>query len=273
VFPLSFREYLNFKGIEIKTYSTAAEARILHALRDYLDWGGFPEVVKTDDRRLRWKILQEYADLILYKDLIEQYGIKNQYLLKYLLKHFMANPSTMMSINKLYNDLKSQGLSLSKDSLYEYIEYLRAAYILFHTEKHSRSARVQKQNPSKHYIIDTGLMQVFLPDPGRDLGKKLENAVYLHLRNNQEIREIYYYKNRFEVDFYYFAGNKLHLANVAYEVQDMDTAEREISGLLNGKKLFPDARDSLILNDWQPELIPDNVKVIPAWKFLGEGQF
>lgn len=270
VFPLSFKEYLNFKGIEVKTYSTSAEARILHALRDYLDWGGFPEVVKTDDKHLRWKILQEYADLILYKDLIEQYGIKNQYLLKYLLKHFMANPSTMMSINKLYNDLKSQGLSLSKDSLYEYIEYLRAAYILFHTEKHSRSVRVQKQNPSKHYIIDTGLMQVFLPDPGRDLGKKLENAVYLHLRNNQEIREIYYYKNRFEVDFYYFAGNNLHLTNVAYEVQDMDTAKREISGLLNGKKLFPDARDSLILNDWQPELVPDNVKVIPAWKFLGE---
>jgi len=67
------------------------------------------------------------------------------------------------------------------------------------------------------------------------------------------------------------AGNKLHPANVACEVRDMGTSKREISGLLNGKKLFPEARGSLILNDWQPELIPDNVNVIPAWKFLGEG--
>lgn len=271
VFPLSFREYLHFTGIEIKEFSPSAEARILHALRDYLDWGGFPEVVKTDDKRLRWKILHEYADLILYKDLIEQYGIKNQYLLKYLLKHFMTNTSTMMSINKLYNDLKSQGLSLSKDSLYEYIEYLREAYILFYTDKHSRSVRVQKQNPSKHYIIDTGLMQVFQPDPDRDLGKKLENAVYLYLRRNEEIKEIYYYKNHCEIDFYYFAGSTHHLANVAYVVHDMDTAKREVNGLLQGKKVFPEACGSLILNDWNPELIPDDVTVIPAWKFLVEG--
>jgi len=268
VFPLSFREYLDFKGIEAKSYSTSVEARIIHALREYLDWGGFPEVVIEEDKYLRWKTLQEYADLILYKDLIEQYGIKNQYLLKYLLKHFMANPATLVSINKLYNDLKSQGLSLSKDSLYEYIEYLREAYILFHTAKYSRSVRVQTQNPSKYYIVDTGLMQSFLPDPGRDLGKKLENVLYLHLRTNQKIKEVFYYKNRFEIDFFYYAGTRLHLANASYGVQDLDTAKREINGLLKGKKLFPDARDALILNNWEPELIPGNIEVIPAWRFL-----
>ena len=268
VFPLSFGEYLNFKGIEIKRYSTPTEARMLHALHEYLQWGGFPEVVMEEDKHIKLKILQEYADLILYKDLIEQYGIKNHYLLKYLLKHFMTNPSGLVSINKLYNDLKSQGISLSKGSLYEYIEYLLQAYILFSTSKYSRSVRVQTQNPSKYYIVDTGLNRVFTANRGRDLGKKLENAIYLHLRTQQDVHDIFYYKNRFEIDFFYDEANRRHFINASYSVQDVDTAKREVSGLTNVKKQFPDAIDALVLNDWDPDLIPETTKVIPAWQFF-----
>ena len=65
IFPLSFSEYLQFKDIEVKPYSTRTEARIVHALQDYLNWGSFPEVVLTEDHHLRLKILQEYSDLIL----------------------------------------------------------------------------------------------------------------------------------------------------------------------------------------------------------------
>jgi hypothetical protein len=118
VFPLGFKELLDFKKIEYRPYSTESEARVQNALNEYLLWGGFPEVVKTEDTQIRRKILEEYADLILYKDLIEQYGIKNQFLLKYLLKHFMVNAATLVSANKLFQDLKSQGVSLSKNSLY-----------------------------------------------------------------------------------------------------------------------------------------------------------
>jgi len=268
LFPLSFGECLDFKGIEIKRYSTATESRMLHALHEYLQWGGFPEVVMEEDPHLRWKILQEYADLILYKDLIEQYGIKNQYLLKYLLKHFMTNPSDLVSINKLYNDLKSQGVSLSKGSLYEYIEYLQAAYILFSTSKYSRSLRVRTQNPSKYYIVDTGLTRIFTPNRGRDMGKKLENAIFLYLRTQWNIHDISYYKNQFEIDFFYDEAASRHLINVSYSVQDMDTAGREVRGLTNVKKAYPDASDALVLNDWDPNLIPETIRVIPAWQFL-----
>ncbi|RLB14806.1 MAG: ATP-binding protein [Thermoplasmata archaeon] len=270
VFPLSFKEFLCFKGIEIKQYSTSQEARIINALNEYLLWGGFPEVAKTDDSYLRVKILHEYADLILYKDLIEQYGIKNQYLLKYLLKHFMVNPATLFSLNKLYNDLRSQGVSASKNSLYEYVEYLRRAYILFKTVKYSRSFRAQMQNPSKNYIVDTGLIRVYQADPSRDIGRKLENAVYMHLRASENVGEIFYHKNRFEIDFVYQKGKDFNLLNVSYNLDTKDTAKREVNGLLKGKKCFPHARTALLLNDWQPEFIPEDVKIIPAWQFLAK---
>ena len=173
-----------------------------------------------------------------------------------------------MSVHKLYRDMKSQGISLSKDTLYEYIEYLHEAYIIFPVVKYSQSVRVQTQNPSKYYVIDTGLMQPFVPDTRQDWGKKLENAVYLHLRINRQNEDIYYFKNKFEIDFVYNFKNDLYMMNVAFEVNDTLTAERERSGLLEGKQHFPDARTGLILNDWQPALIPNHIQVLPAWRFL-----
>jgi hypothetical protein len=268
VFPLGFKELLNYKKIEYTPYSTKSEARVQNALHEYLLWGGFPEVVKTEDTQIRRKILEEYADLILYKDLIEQYGIKNQFLLKYLLKHFMVNAATLVSANKLFRDLKSQGVSLSKNSLYEYLEYMLDAYILFRTQKHASSVRVQQQNPSKYYVIDSGIMQSFLADPAANIGRKLENAVYLHLRTCADIDSIFYYRGSKEVDFFYEKDAQRHLVNVSYSVQTADTARRELSGLEESQKALPDADTALILNDWDPKLIPKNVRVIPAWEFL-----
>ena len=268
VFPLGFKELLDFKKIEYRPYSTESEARVQNALNEYLLWGGFPEVVKTEDTQIRRKILEEYADLILYKDLIEQYGIKNQFLLKYLLKHFMVNAATLVSANKLFQDLKSQGVSLSKNSLYEYLEYMLDAYILFRTQKHASSVRVQQQNPSKYYVIDSGIMRPFLADPGANIGRKLENAVYLHLRTCADVDPIFYYRGSKEVDFIYEKDAQRHLINVSYSVQAADTARRELSGLEEGQKVFPDADTALILNDWDPKLIPKNIRVIPGWEFL-----
>jgi predicted AAA+ superfamily ATPase len=268
VFPLGFKEILNFKRIKVDSYSSKTDAMVQHALQDYLVWGGFPEIIKNEEPQLRNKILTEYADLILYKDLIEQYGIQNQFLLKYLLKHFMVNAATLVSANKLYNDLRSQGISLSKNSLYEYLEYMIDAYILFRTPKYSSSVRVQQQNPSKYYVIDTGLIRVFLADPMANRGRKLENAVYLHLRTRTDIKEIFYYKDRKEVDFLYQKGPNTHLIKVAHGIHSSDTAARELSGLEEARKMFPQADCSLVLNDWDPRLIPENVAVVTARVFL-----
>jgi len=268
VFPLSFGEFLRFRGVEVRYYDPAQEARILHALNEYLFWGGFPEVVKSEDDFIRGKILQEYADLILYKDLIEQYGIQNQYLLKYLLKHFMVNAAALFSVNRIYNDLKSRGVSASKNALYEYVEYLRAAYILFSTPKYSDSIRVQAQNPTKNYVIDTGLMQAFQADPRGDVGRKLENAVFLHLRRSEKGRQIFYYKNRHDIDFVVSGKAGRQLINVSYDINTPDTAKREYRGLTETHSTLPAAKRVLVANSWTPDLLPRDVEVSPAWQFL-----
>jgi len=86
--------------------------------------GGFAETFdETPDVQKR--ILKDYLDLIIYKDVVERYNIKNQALLKHLIKYMFVNMGTLVSINKLYNEYKSQGYKVSKDALYTYIDYLQ----------------------------------------------------------------------------------------------------------------------------------------------------
>jgi predicted AAA+ superfamily ATPase len=271
VTPLSFKEYLDFRDIEEVPFSTHSDVQIRHALYRYLHWGGFPEVVLIEDDYIRRKILQEYSDLILYKDLIEHYGIHNHYLLKYLLKHTMSNPATLLSLNKLYRDLKSQGLSLSKDALYEYTGYLRDALVLYSVEKCSDSLRVRTQNPSKSYVVDIGLVQMFVAPGKVDLGRKLDNMVYLYLKHNLGIDEICYYRDGIDIDLVFtMDGEKVYL-NVAYDITDPATARRETDSLI--KILQKDSKSQPMLAAVEANLnyIPENIKFIPVEKLLLTG--
>ena len=105
VFPLSFSEYLYFNNIEINYYSSKNKAEIINAFNNYLKTGGFPELLYNDNY-LNRQILQEYIDLIIYKDMIERYKIGNYYLMKLLVKYSFTNISTLVSFNKLFNEFR-----------------------------------------------------------------------------------------------------------------------------------------------------------------------
>jgi len=107
-----------------------------------------------------------------------------------------------------------------------------------------------------------------MADPAANIGRRLENAVYLQLRNCEDVKEIFYYKEAKEVDFLYQRGSHTSCVNVAYRIYSADTARRELSGLEDARRVFPNAECSLILNDWDPTLFTENVTIAPAWKFL-----
>lgn len=254
VYPLSFSEFLRFQSIPVKAYSEQSRAAVENAFDQYMRIGGFPEVV-TAQESLRSRILQEYADLLLYKDLIEHYGIKNQYLLKMLLKYCFSNPATLLSTHKLFRDLKSQGLALSKNTLYEYIETLEYAFILFTTEIYNRSIRKQMQNPKKLYIIDTGLVSRFIPNPFIDLGKKFENIVFLTLLQREF--PITYYRDNVEIDFVVEHESSPIFINVCYQWTHPRTLEREIRALAHVHEQYPKAKKLLLSRgDPKPALPP-----------------
>ncbi len=266
IFPFSFKEYLNVRQIDPELYSTSNISHIKNALGTYLMDGGFPEIFGID-QDIQRRILKDYLDLIIYKDLVERYSIKNQALLKHLLKYLFTNIGSLISFNKLYNNYKSLGYKASKDTLYDYISYLQDAYAVFTPSIFRNSVREKQRNPRKIYSIDNGFRKLFTVSLSGDYSKLYENVAFLHLRRYTD--QIYYFKQTFEVDLYCRLEREL-LINVSYQIDNPATLQRELRGLVQGLQYFKLKEAYLITADKDEIIKTSNgfVHVLPMWKWL-----
>ncbi len=262
VYPLNFPEFLRFREVELKPNSRSSEAKAMKCLEQYLETGGFPEVVLAEPE-WRAAILQEYADLILYKDLVEGFGIGNTHVLKLLLKQCMGHPAGFFSPNKFYSTLRSMGVAVGKDTIYAYLDHLEEAFVVFPVQKWDRSLRVRSMNPSKIYVIDTGLAGRFSVSPDR--GKRLENVIFHHLRRQH--RELFYLANGHEVDLASATDNPQAAWNITWSVHDPQTRERETRSLEWAKARFPGIETAIVCHE-TPDAWTDGTGPIPAWQFL-----
>jgi predicted AAA+ superfamily ATPase len=267
IFPLSFSEYLMFKNIDINLYSTKSLSFIKNALNSYLIDGGFIETLDEDSTISR-KILSDYLELIVYKDIVDRYNIKNRMLLKQLTKYCFTNLSTLISFTKLYNDFKSQGFKLSKDTIFEYISHLEDAYALFSVPIYKNSIKQEQRNPKKIFAIDNGFKKIYDYAIGEDLSKLYENIVFLHLR--RETKEIYYFKEKQELDFYANTNGKKLLINVSVNIKDTETKQREFKALVEAMEYFNTNTAYLITKDEDKiEKIKDKkIIILPLYKWL-----
>ena len=101
-----------------------------HNFSDFLKRGGFPEVVNYHEDLLL-RSLREYLDMVIYRDIVERHGVTNLFVIKYLMNHLIRNMGNLVSPGKLFNDLKSQGLKISKNTVYQYIGYMEEAFALY----------------------------------------------------------------------------------------------------------------------------------------------
>ncbi|XRP96334.1 ATP-binding protein [Methanocaldococcus sp. 16A] len=270
LFPLSFKEYLRFKGLEFDEILTEQEkALILRYLDDYLTYGGFPEVVMEEENRE--DILREYLRTIIFRDVVERHKIKNIQILKLFIKFLINYHTKKVSINKLVNYFKSIGIKVSKNTLYEYLEYLNDCYFVFPLRKFSYSLKEINQSLSKPYIIDNGFIRIFDIKHSMDKGKYLENAVFVELRRRGyvENENIFYYEDTIgEVDFLIKEDEEIKcLINVCYDL-NFDNYDREVKKFVKiGKKLNCNNL-ILITFDYEDVIEEDfKVKVIPFWKW------
>jgi len=265
VFPFSFTEHLKIKGIENNYLSSKNRAKIVNAFEYYLHNSSFPELLEATEIE-KPKILKEYLDLVIYKDLIERYQITNLYLIKYLIKFLLSNSANLISISKIYNDLKSQAVKVSKNSLYQYIEYLTDAYILFPVKIFSNNVREIQRNPQKIYSLDSGLVDIV--SVTKDIGRKFENILFLELR--RKYQNISYFKLKQEIDFCFEYGGKTHLINASYSIKETSTREREINSLIEGMKYFNIKESFLLTNSYEETIKMEDMKVrvLPLWKWI-----
>ncbi len=269
IFPFSFKEYLHYKDIEINLYSSKSISFIQNAFNSYLVNGGFAETF-DESEDIQKRILKDYMDLIIYKDVIERYSIKNHVLLKHLIKYMFVNMGTLISVTKLYNEYKSLGFKLSKDTLFEYISHLQEAYALFMPPIFRNSVKEEQRNPKKLYVIDNGFRKLFDASLSSDYSKLYENIAFLHIR--RKTQEVYYYKGIKEVDIYANIDGKF-LINVSYEIDTPQTFKRETEALVEGMEYFKINKSYLITASREETVEIGNKKIIiiPMWKWLLSG--
>lgn len=273
IFPFSFHETLIHEGINIETShrpGAKLKALLQNRFRSFLIKGGFPEVQGIDDS-LRLRVLQEYVDVVILRDIVERYGIGNIKPLRALIRHLLSAPSTLFSVNKFYNDLKSQGIACGKNSLHEFLEHLSDAYLFYPLMIHSRSERARRVNPRKVYAIDTGLITAFMNRPGQDSGRLLENAVFMALRRQYRTIEYYRTKSGFEVDFIVTSDSgDQSLYQASLELNDPATRKREVRALTEAMEETGARKGMIITLDYEEHIETDSgpIEVVPAWLWM-----
>lgn len=267
IFPFSFKEYLVAKGIAVNLHSSKSLSYINHELKNYLVDGGFAETINEDSIVAR-KILSDYLDMVVFKDIAERHQITNLALLRHLNKYCFTNIATLVSVTKLYNEFKTLGFKLSKDTLFNYLAYLEDAYALFSVPVYRNSIKEEQRNPKKIYAIDNGFKKIHDYAISEDKSKLYENIVFLHLR--RQTKEVYYFKQKQEVDFYAKLPDKEVLVNVSYELADSRTREREINGLLEAMEYFNLSESYLITSDEEQSLSVDDrsIHIMPLYQYL-----
>jgi predicted AAA+ superfamily ATPase len=270
-FPLSFREYCDFNGIKVSMFTESGKARILSAFKKYNEGSAFPQIVLEKDSNLRNKELQNYFNTMLFRDLIEHYNLSNPTMIRYFLKRVMLNLSKPTSVNAIYNDLKSQGMRVSKETLYRVLDDACSIFLFFRVPKFIGSLIKETNALPKYYLIDNGLRSAVLLPQSEDDGKLFENIIFLHLRRHLNAEDkIYYYNEKNECDFVIQSGNAIsQLIQVTTELNDSNS-NREIAGLIEASKLSHCDHLTVITLHQEETLDIDgkHIDVIPAWKWM-----
>jgi predicted AAA+ superfamily ATPase len=271
--PLSFKEFCDFTSICTNSWLEQDIAKLRNAFLSYNNDGGFPEIVLSSNALSKVKTLQTYFDTMILKDLAEHYKISNIEVLRYYIKRIMSNLTKPTAIRAIHNDIKSRGLKISKDTLYDWANYACNIFIFFRISNYSKSLQKAESSQPKYYCIDNGLRNAGLLPQSDEDGKKLENTVFLQLhRRRTPIDQIYYYQGRGECDFVVQRGmNIVELIQVTWTMNNNDTRKREINGLLEASAITG-CNNLLIITYDESEVITTDegktIRVVAAWQWL-----
>jgi len=258
VFPLSFKEYGGF--------SATGGSNLI----EYLQWGGFPEVVLSPNRR---ELLQRYFEDIFEKDLTRRFRIRRTTALSALMRFYMANPGALVSFSSA-----GRFTGLSTPTVEKFSHYCEEAYLAYFLKRFSYKVKEQENSQRKVYPVDTGISNAVGFRFSENIGHLAETAVFLELKRRQAETsnfELYYWKDaraqHYEVDFLCKHGNSVkELLQVCWNARHPETRRRELRSLDKAMEEFELESSTLITEDEEGEerLANGKVRIVALKKWL-----
>ncbi len=250
LFPFSYNEFLQFKSLKPG----------IESLNEYMQTGGFPEYIKSGDEE---QIATLFND-ILIRDIVTRYGIKDIKSLQRLAVFLVSNIGNRITATKLKQPLAIGATS----TIMSWFSHLELSYLVSFLPMFSHSTKAQLINPKKVYAIDLGLVNIVSNTLTEDLGRKLENMIFLYLRKTYS--ELYYFDDKGECDFVALKNGKVaELVQVCYELT-ADNLTRELNGLLKAMKFF-ELTQATIVTFANSDLIEQDgcqISVVPAFEYM-----
>ena len=273
--PFSFREFARTRGSVLpagrQLISAAEQSAWLARFDEYLEIGGFPEAGIESLANQRVSLLQGYVDTVLFRDVAERHKISNLMGLRAFVRQLLRQPASSLSVSKVHADFRSRGISMAKESLLLLLSHLEDAFLVFTIPVASRSERRQQVNPRKLYVADHALAAAYAPVAKSDRGHYLENIVACELLRRSRSLAYVRTAHGHEVDFLATeTDGSTQLIQVAAEIGEKPTFEREVRALLGAAAEFPAARRILISEGLPPRgsNVPEGVEVVQAWRWL-----
>ena len=268
IFPFSFKEYLAYHHVPIEKnweYNQQTMALVAKSFNTYFYEGGIAESFEQPDKR---EYLNALYQKILIGDIVERNNIRNTRVFRFLAKKLADSVMQPSSQTRLQHLVKSTGDTISLPVLKDYLEYMQDAYLFFPIPNLA-SPITEQSTIQKRYVADNGILSLFL---FQGETKLLENIVAIELnrryRNTEEETLLYYYNRNIEIDF--CVPTEKIAIQVAYNLNDDTTYEREVGGLQKYLKAFPEYKGYIITRDYEKKITieDEEIEVIPVWKWL-----
>jgi len=266
VLPLSFREYLVFKGLSIddQVLTERKESLVKKYLKEYMTYGGFPEVVLEGQKDTM--LSQLFSDIVS-RDILSRTEIRNENVMQELSNYCAANISNLLSFGKMTRYFKGRGIKTSTPTLISYFQYMKNAFLFFDNTIFSYKIKDRMQYPRKIYTIDCGFANLAGTE---NLGRICENTVAIELLRRGASTFYWKYRSGEEVDFVLRKGRRIRPIQVCYDPDAQETKEREIKALIKCMDEFKLKMAEVITFDYEDEEKVKNktIQFIPLWKFL-----
>ena len=255
VYPFSFAEYLEY----------FPSRNIYDGLTAYISDGGMAGsyLYKTEDQKRRY-INSEVLNALVVRDIVSKYKLRNEQLLHALIDYLMDNVGNLTSIRSIADTLESSRMKADHKTIGKYVDALCKAFAFYRFRRYDVRGKRYLRSEDKYYLVDQSFRFARLGTKNMDYGRVLENIVAMELlRRGYEVYVGVLYKK--EIDFVAIKqGEKLYM-QVANNISEEKTFEREVSPLLAIKDAFP---KMLIARTYQPEYQHEGIRIVDAAEWL-----
>jgi len=267
--PFSLEEFFDWNKLDLHCLNPEDKTNSLVLADDYLRNGGYPEVVAS--RQMTRSYLDTLFDSIVWKDVAKRHNVRNVTDLNNLAMYLVSNFCNPVSANDLTTELGFSSVNTTR----KYMDYLHEPYLFYYLSRYNNKLKLMKKAPRKVYVVDNGFVTSKAFSLSDNLGRLLENQVFIELvRRGYDVeRTMFYYRSRNDKEVDFVLRKEAHierLVQVCYDMSNPKTEKREVDSIVECAGELKCSNLVIVTNNDKRTIEKDGYKidVVPITEFF-----